>query len=144
MKGVKSCQFIHLSVCSLCCLEGTLWCPGKEKCWIFPWIKKDTFKGKSLQHLQEYSRSWWLHLSQGTSGQLASGKDPRAFLNSLCRSEQQPLPCRKAEQPPGTAQESFHHQGAALGTSVPSGTSHFCMKDQQRDKKTESTPAKLF
>lgn len=123
---------VLISVCSLCCL-GTLWSPGKGKCWTFPWIIKDTFKGRSLQHLQEYRRSLCLHL------------EPREHWSACFWQGSQRLP-EFPVQHVGTGSTALQEgktatwhssrscfttrAAATLETSVSSDTSYFCMKDQ--------------
>lgn len=122
-----------ISVCSLNCLEGSLWSPGKEKCWIFPWIIKDTFKSKSLQHLQEYSRSLCLHLEPGHhwSAYFWQGSQslPEFPVQQVRRG---PIGLQKGKV--ATWHSSRSHlstrAAATLGTAVSSGTSYFCMEDQ--------------
>lgn len=116
-------------VCSLSCLEGTLWSPGKEPCWIFSWIIKDVFKGKSLQQLQEYS------------GSTASLGPKRPLVNLLlaripgpswmpCAVGQNEIHCLAPRQNCQLAEHknSVHHESCCRTRSISSGTSCFCMK----------------
>lgn len=108
-----------ISVCSLSCLEGTLWSPGGGECWTFPWIIKDTFKGRSLQRLQEYRRSLCLHL------------EPRDNWSACFWQGSQSLPefpvqqvrrgstaLQEGKTPPGTAQEAASPHWKCLSHQV--------------------------